>query len=215
MSACCSISDVFTWIPRGTVQNAARLIASIATGTEIVTVDGHGLETDDAITFRAEAGGTMPAPLVAGTTYYAIRLGDGTFQVAAAAGGSPIDITTAGSNVVMIIALPWTRWIAQASGEVEDIARAHVVPFVAPIHEVVRTYTAGLVAERALTWSGVAFPPGFTDRLNRAYLNFDRWSKGANLRGTSAPTATNLTVCTTGTRLDPRGWARDGNTVLP
>jgi hypothetical protein len=57
----------------------------------------HKLSKGDAIQFSAT---TMPAPLVAGTTYYAVPLGDSSFKVSPTRGSkSWIDITTTGSSV--------------------------------------------------------------------------------------------------------------------
>ena len=41
-----------------------------------VTLDEHAFATNDPLTFRAQAGGSLPAPLVEGTTYYAIEVDD-------------------------------------------------------------------------------------------------------------------------------------------
>lgn len=78
--------------------------------TNILTVTGTfaAMQTAVAVTFSST--GTLPAPLVAGTVYFLIRVSDTTFQLATSikntGGGtgtafvaSPIDITTAGSGV--------------------------------------------------------------------------------------------------------------------
>jgi len=216
VSAYCSSSDVYTWIPRGSVQSPALSVASIATGSEIVTIDGHGLDTGDAVVFRAEAGGTMPSPLVAGTTYYAIRLTDATLQVSATVGGAPVNITTQGENVVLVVELPWARWIAQASNEIECLLPAHVVPITGTVPEIVRTYTAGLVAQRALAYCGVSLPPGFEQRIAQVMTELSQWRKtGATIRGAVVPTASNLAIVSSRTSTDLRGWTGRGEHEIP
>lgn len=54
-------------------------------------------ETDDPVEFTTT--GTLPAPLVAGTTYYVRDVSGGAFKLATAAGGAVLDITSAGSGV--------------------------------------------------------------------------------------------------------------------
>ena len=57
--------------------------------------------TGDAIQFQPASGGTLPSPLVAGTTYYVIASGSGLIQVASslanALASTPITLTTVGT----------------------------------------------------------------------------------------------------------------------
>lgn len=57
--------------------------------------------TGDQVQFKVGPGGTLPAPLVAGTTYYVIKLTASTIKLATslanALAGTAIDITTAGT----------------------------------------------------------------------------------------------------------------------
>src|SRR6478609_2025292 len=92
-----TVSDLYAYgVPRGAVPNPARLAASVLASSDAFTLDEHGFATDDPVSFRAEAGGALPAPLVAGTTYYAIALTASTFKVAAAVAGAALDLTTDG-----------------------------------------------------------------------------------------------------------------------
>ena len=215
MADYCAVSDVYRWIPPGSVPTPARLVSSVATSTEVLSLDGHGFADDAELVFRADAGGSLPWPLVAGTTYYAIELTDSTFSVASAAGGSAINLTTVGENVLVIGELPWSSWITWASSRIEDALTGHAVPLDGPPYPpTVVEYTAGLTAEQALAFGGVGTEL-IAKRLDRVRADFDRWRKGATIRGTNAPSASNLAIRSTVTSSDPRGWASRGNGVLP
>ena len=215
MSGYCAIADVYSWIPRGSVKSSRRLLSSVSASTEVLTLDGHGLATDDAVTFAAEAGGTLPSPLVAGTTYYSIRLSDSTFSVTTAAGGSAINLTTEGENVALVCDAPWDLWIAKSSAIIDEKLLAHVVPLTAPYPQIVVDYTAGMVAECALAWGDIA-STGISERMKLVRADFERWvTKGAPIRGAIVPRASNLAVRSSAEAADPRGWARRGNTRLP
>jgi hypothetical protein len=166
------------------VSHPARLCVASAS-TDVLTLDGHALATDDPITFRAESGGSLPSPLVASTTYYAIYLTDSTFSVAAAAGGSAVDLTTAGSNVLMIAKPPWTRWIEEESAVVECSCPAHVVPF-DTTPPIVRRLTSLMVASRALRWGGKGSET-IQAEMDGAQDFFDGWRKGQKIRGAIEP----------------------------
>jgi hypothetical protein len=62
----------------------------------IVTQAGHGLVANQQVSFHT--GGTLPAPLTQGTTYWAAILSSSTFKVSATRAGPAIDTTTAGSG---------------------------------------------------------------------------------------------------------------------
>ena len=208
MSSYCTISDVYRWIPRGSVQNPARLV-DVDTTTDTLTLDGHGLESGDEVQFRPESGGALPTGLVEGTSYYALVTSESTFQVAASVGGPAIDLSGTPSNVLCVVQLPWAAWIEEASNEVECTMPAHVVPLSAPYPAVVVAYTAGLVAETALAYSGVA-SASIADRLTRVRAELATWRKqGVPIRGAVRPASSNLAIV--GSRAtDPRGWIPSG-----
>ena len=62
----------------------------INAGTNVITIAGHGLLDTDQIKFTTAD--TMPANLTSGTTYYVRDKTTNTFKVAAASGGTAIDI---------------------------------------------------------------------------------------------------------------------------
>jgi len=71
--------------------------ATINTGTETVTLTGHGLTAGDKVSFT---GTTLPGGITAGTEYW-VRTGGtaNTFTVSATQGGNAVDITSAGTAV--------------------------------------------------------------------------------------------------------------------
>lgn len=62
----------------------------------------HDVVTGDAVVFTVESGGVLPAPLVAGQTYYAIKISDTVIEVAAtlanAQSSTEIDLTDDGDS---------------------------------------------------------------------------------------------------------------------
>lgn len=76
------------------------------------TSGSHGLSLGDPVTFAAT---TMPSPLVAATTYYAIPQSSNKFKVAASVGGAPIDITTNGTSVTCSTVLTFHGYQVKSS----------------------------------------------------------------------------------------------------
>jgi hypothetical protein len=177
------------------VSNSARAVTATVS-TDILTCDGHGLATDDPITFRAESGGSLPSPLVAGTTYYAIAATDSTFQVASAAGGAALNITTTGSNVLLIVQPPWTRWIEEESAIAECSCPSHLVPFTST-PAIVRRLVSLLVASRALSWGGKSAGTVQAE-LETVWKLFDGWKKGQAIRGSVEPASAQVPQLYTG-----------------
>lgn len=214
MSAYCVTADLYDHgLPRGGLPNPGRLVADVTIATEVLELDGHGFRDDAELIFRAEAGGSLPSPLVAGTTYYAIVVSDSTFQVAATAGGAAIDLTTAGSNIVVVTPLPFATAIAWASSMVDDFLPAHVVPLESPYPPSVVAVTADLAIARLLMHTGGASRDFVTTKLMEAQKLLSRWAKGVPLRGENVPPAAGLAAVAVATATDPRGWIPDGGTL--
>jgi hypothetical protein len=214
MSAYCVAADLYSHgLPPGVLPNPGRLLGAVDTGTEILTLDGHGFRADQVVLFRAEAGGSLPSPLVAGTSYYAIPLTDATFSVAASAGGSAINLTSTGSNVVVVSPLPVDEWIAWASAMVDSFIPAHVVPLSAPFPALVVSITAELAAARGLAYTGGQSQTSIQDRIIAAQRLLDRWGRGVPIRGSAAPASSNLAAVATASDLDPRGWVPSGGGI--
>jgi hypothetical protein len=192
------------------LPNAARLAGTVSVPGNWIGIDGHGFATNDTVLFRAEAGGTLPAPLVDGQEYYAIRLTDGRFQVATAVNGAAVDLTTTGSRVLVIAPLPIASAIVWSSSVIDDMLPAHVVPLALPIPEIVKITAAELACGKLGTFTG-AKSATLTELVDSARKRLERWAKGVPVRGVNAPIApANLAGSATVPHLDARGWARYG-----
>ena len=213
MSSYCTAPDLYAYgVPRGGLPNPARLIVDSVTGSDVLTLDNHALTTGDEVQFRAEAGGTLPAPIAAGTTLYAIRITDSTFSVgstlALALAGTALNITGAATNTVLITPLPYIDAIEWASGVVDNFLPAHIVPLTAPYPSVVVACAADLAASRMLSYVG-GTSVDIAAKLSQAQKMLDRWAKAIPLRGENAPiTTANGAVFqkVSGLTEDKRGW---------
>jgi hypothetical protein len=208
--AYCDLSDLFAYgLPRGALRNAGRLIGGVDTVANTIELDVHGLASGSVLSFRAEAGGAIPSPLVSGTRYYAVYVSESRFGVALTAGGPSIDLTTAGSRVVMIADLPEATVREWASRLVDDMLSGHVVPLEDPYPEIVRMTTAELAAGRLLTLAGLA-SKSLAEITDAAHARLSRWSRGALVRGASAPQSAALAASAASSYRDPRGWREFG-----
>lgn len=190
----CTQADVELRSPPEQLRRPARIVSSVSATTDTLTLDGHGLQTGAPVTVRADAGGSLPSPLVAGTTYYAIRVTDSTFQLAASEGGAAINLTTTGSNVLLVKQIPWDQAIAWATALVGDsVGSAAIVEMEAPYPQIVVEVTCELAASWLRTWAGVESAQ-LTERIAWAQKTLDRWAVGRPIRGTNAPTGANGAV---------------------
>ncbi len=203
----CSAADVHDvgGLPRGALPNPGRLLSSVDTSTDVLTLDGHGFGSDAPVTFRAEAGGSLPSPLVAGTTYYVIPLTDATFKVSASAGGSAVNLTTTGSNIVVIAQLPYAAAIQWGAALIDDHLIAHPVPL-SPVPVTIKTVNAQLAAAYLLSYCGQ--PPGnMTVILTDAKKLLSAWQAGQKIRGADAPSkSANMAVAATAIAVNASGW---------
>jgi hypothetical protein len=205
--------DLYTYgLPRGIVGRQGRLVSSSKAATDVLELDGHGFETDDELLLRATEGGTLSAPLAEGTVYYAIRLTDSTFKLAATAGGAAINITSDGVSMVVSTPLPLDEILEVYSRWVDDFLPGHVVPLESPYPVTVVATVAELAAKKIAHLAGVS-----SESINEAELaakaKLERWAKGIPLRDTRATASANKAVYTTATGSDdPRGW---GSGSLP
>ena len=78
--------------------STTKTISAVNTGTETFTSNTHGYANGTPVQVSATT--TLPAPLVAATTYYVINAAANTYQLSLTATGSAIDITTAGSGTI-------------------------------------------------------------------------------------------------------------------
>lgn len=203
----CSRGDVTARLPPGTVVSPAGILASCLASTDVLTYDGHGLETDDEVTVRAASAGTLSAPLVAGTIYYAIRLTNAAFKLAASAGGAALNITSDGVEMVVTREPKFDGVIEFVSRWADTFLPAHVVPLTAPIHPLVRGVVADVSAKRILNANGQDSAAVTAAELaGKAIL--ERFAAGMPLRGGTAQTPSNLAITATSVSSgsDPRGW---------
>lgn len=193
MVAFCSAADLRSYgLPRGGLANRGRLVSSVSTSGNSLALDDHGFDDDDPLVLRAESGGSLPAPLLEATTYYAIRVDDFSFQLAESAGGPAIDLTTTGERIIVIAPLPIQKAIEWASEIILDQLPAHVEP-TAPYPAILVQTTAELAAGKLLTYTGQG-AAGLTKMIDDALERVRRWAKSIPLRGTNAPAAANLAV---------------------
>lgn len=107
----------WTLIPYGT----ALQVASVDTGAETITMPaGTTIATGTAITFKSTT--TLPSPLVAGTTYYAINTSATAFKVATslanALANTAINLTTTGSGTITVFLADTCNGLAAWNGYV-------------------------------------------------------------------------------------------------
>ena len=211
MTDYCSSSDLHDHgLPRGAVPNPARLVESVDTSADTLTLDQHGFSLNDLVSFRAEAGGSLPAPLEEGTDYYAIPENESAFSVAATADGSAIPLTSAGARVLAIAPLPVAASISWASQVIDDMLPAHVVPIDADaIPDIVRMTCAELAAGKLAARSGAA-SKALLDIVDAAQKRLARWGKGVPIRGAVVPPAANLAASASASVRDRSGWKRWG-----
>jgi hypothetical protein len=209
----CSAADLYDFgLPRGAIPNNSRLAADVSTTTNAITLGGHGYDAGQPLTVRPGPGGSLPAPLVQGVTYYAIPTTDDTFQVSASVGGPAIDLTTVGKSVMITAPLPIAQAIAWASRLVDDYVPAHAVPFLSPVPPTVRHITAELAAIKlALRGGSGGDSPSLNKILEWVEKRITRWATGIPIRDASTTERSNtavsvsIPVCE-----DPTGWRRSG-----
>lgn len=212
----CTRTDLLAFLPSGGLPNPARVATGSSSG-DYIECDQHGLVADQAVTFRAEAGGSVPTGLTAGTTYYAIIVSTSRFKVAAAAGGAAIDLTSAGANFVFWTELPWDSWIDVAARDCDSFLPVHVVPVIAPYPQILVTANAELAAARALiATAGAEIDLGA--KLDQIQQRLTRWAKAIPLRGEAKSTQSPVNLALVGSAsTDTRGWASTvkGSEVIP
>jgi len=168
-------TDVYKWIPSGSVSSPSRHITAEASSNTF-SVDSHGLEDGALVSFRAESGGTLPSPVAKGTIYYVRDSTEHTFKISTTDGGDVLPITTDGSNVIMVLEVPWDGWLEVASRQVDNLLPANATPFSVPYPPVIVNYTALIVASWALTFGGKGSDLISTD-LDRALEELKTWRR--------------------------------------
>ncbi len=209
-------SSVIRRLAIGGIPTTSALAASSLAGSETVTLDGHGFETGDPLTVRAITGGALSAPLVAGTTYYAIRLDNASFKLSATPTGAAIDLTTDAVEMMVMRDPDFDYWIGVYSRWADTNFPGHAVPFTpGKVPSIVESLTADLVAKRMFNVGGQA-SDSLKDMEITSAAQLARFATGMPIRDAAATAPTNLAInaaLSTGT--DPRGWCPNGSGVLP
>ena len=206
----CVAADLYSWgLPRGALPNPGRLVDSVSSSANTVSLDVHGFEAGDPVSFRAESGGSLPAPLVAGTTYYAVPVSGDVFSVAATAGGEAIDFSSAGARIIVIAPLPIASAIAFGAALIDDMLPGHVLPLIAPYPPLIVMTNAELAAGKLLARTGSA-SKSLTEIVDQARKRLERWALGIPVRGENVQTPANLAASASVPYADPRGWNRWG-----
>ncbi len=73
-----------------------------AATNDVITATGHDYILNTPVQVDVSGGGTLPAPLVAGTTYYVRDVASNTFKLSATINGAAIDITNVGTGLFTI-----------------------------------------------------------------------------------------------------------------
>lgn len=205
-------ADVYKYgLARGFIANSARLCASVLAATDVFELDDHGLSLNDEIVMRPESGGNLPAPLVAGVSYFAIPQNDQTFKVAAVKDGAPIDLTTDGASVVIGTPLPYDAVLEFWSRFVDGYLPAHFVPLVAPYPPIIVGIVAKLAAKDLSIIAGQTSQSMTEEKLD-AKAQVERWGESKSIRDARATHAADVAVTDDGSFIDPRGWG--SGTVL-
>lgn len=210
MASYCDESDLAAFgLPRGSFPNPARQVARVDLASDSMTLDEHGFSADAPVVFRPDigSGSSLPAPIVEGSTYYAIPVSDSAFKVAATIGGSALDLTTEGATFLVVGKLDKAAAIRAASAVVDDMLPAHVVPLVEPYPEIIRLTAAELATARLMGSTGLT-SQSYTEVLKEARIRVQRWAKGIPVRGENAPARSGLSAAAG--RRDSRGWSTYG-----
>lgn len=206
MTSYCNQSDLYAYgLPRGATPNPGRALASLA--DSVCSLDVHGLDTGTAILFRA-IGGTLPAELSEGVTFYAEAVTEHTFRVRATAGGAALTITDTDDPIMVIVPLPIAESIEWASRIIDDSLPAHAAPIDGVVPAIIRSTCAELAAGKLLAISGAA-SRSLSETVDMALKRVERWGKGVPLRDPDAPARTNLAAASAPPS-DARGWKRYG-----
>jgi archaellin len=97
-----------TFLPIGGLFPVAATVDATA---NTFTITGHGLANGDPVEVWAiGSGSSLPSGLAAQTTYFVVNKTTDTFQVAASAGGSAIDLTSTGSGVYVTKRANWMNY---------------------------------------------------------------------------------------------------------
>jgi hypothetical protein len=182
----------------------------VLASTDTFELDGHGFGTDQPLIVRIDIGGTMPAPLVANGTVYAIPVNDFTFQVAGAPAGPAIDLTTNGDLVVVATPLPFDKVMEYYSRWADGCLGGNAVPFQAPYPPILVGIVAKLSAKALLILANQSSATMDEAEID-AKAQLERFAKGIPVRDGRASGPANLAYAES--VKDARGWGACGERI--
>ncbi len=205
----CNRGDVTERLAPGAIISRGGLTVSSVAFSNALTFDGHGLEAGDPVTVRAIEGGALAEPLEPETTYFARRVSNATFELAATLGGPAIYLTSDGIEMLFTCEPNFDKWIEFYSRWADTFMPAHAAPMADP-PPLVRGLVADLVSKRLLNIGGQdsAIITAFEESAQK---QLERYAAGLPVPG--ATTHTNLAVRRTGSLGDPRGWSSRGGGI--
>ncbi|MBA2740962.1 MAG: hypothetical protein H0U46_03015 [Actinobacteria bacterium] len=221
MQLLCTEGDLLAYgVVPGSIPNPGRLCASVLAATDAFELDRHLLATGVEVSLRAEAGGSLPAPLAGGGLYFVVRLTHSTFSVATTLAnallGVVVNLTTDGDRVLVVgpdrvataraFASEWVwQYVAGAHPNVDD---ANVTTSL-----VVRGVAAALAAAILQSADGSNVT---SQAEERAQKMLDRWGRGVPVAGSPAAAGGNRAIhASATTSADPRGWDGPTGCCLP
>ena len=212
MTAYATLADLYKYgLPRGALgSNQGRLVASSLAATSTIELSEHGFVVGDQVTTRATDGGTLSAPLVAGTPYYVLPITESTFQLSATPGGSAITLTSDGVSMAITADLPTDALLERYSRFADGFLPAHAVPLPSPYPVEVVAVVCELTARKLQILSGMTSET-MKDAEVSAMAQLQRYAKGIPVPSVAKGTvAANLAIvrsaCGEETIGRPLGW---------
>lgn len=105
---------------------STAVTATISSANPAVVTSQNQLANGVAVTFSTT--GTLPSPLIAGTTYYVVNTSGYTFQIATTPGGTAINTSTSTQNGVHTVTAKATTTTASGGGTVRALYQINVGP---------------------------------------------------------------------------------------
>lgn len=196
-----------------------RPVSLVDFATDRLVVRSHGMPADHPFSVEVR-GGSLPAPLSATTVYYAVLVpsSDDLLQAAATPGGSPVDITTAGSGTLVVVPqiAPFVEKSLEAwSSYLDDEVIVHDTPLTTwPL--VVTQVVCWLAAYDVAVTKGLLNPnfkdsaAGIKDKWDLALKKIESWKLGRSIKDATDQDGTKPDDAAVIMRGDPlRDWSGD------
>ena len=141
----------------------ALTITAVDSGTEQLTIVGHGLTTGDGPAAVRNVGGALPAGLAAVTDYWIIRVDNDTIKLASsssnALAGTAINLTTNGTGTqILEIGIPYRRARTYVPASV-DVAGAQLKSDdLNAMQDAWKAFHALATGQSQAVWTGITLP---------------------------------------------------------